>query len=210
MNEGRKAYRIPAGYLLAGYQNNRSTVTSFFQNAGTWIGECVDSSTPVVSEDVVWLKDEMHAARKKGVKLLYLTDITTDNLSACRSLMNAVTELRHMDGLVGNFGVSDSECLSVSTVTEGTKIEEIRFLYSDSEDVVKQLGKVFDTLWTHSTPAHARIDELEYEIKHKEERIIDRIYICKQCDKSFVFLSEVDDHKNETGHTNFSEFPLSS
>jgi hypothetical protein len=46
----KKAYRIPAGYLLTGYQNNSSTVIRFLQNARTRIGACVDSVTPIVSD----------------------------------------------------------------------------------------------------------------------------------------------------------------
>lgn len=52
--------------------------------------------------------------------------------------------------------------------------------------------------------------ELENRIEHKARRAIDRIYICRDCNSSFVLLSEVKEHKNQTGHANITEFPLKS
>jgi two-component system, OmpR family, sensor histidine kinase VicK len=35
------------------------------------------------------------------VKLRYLTEITHDNIAACKELMTIVDELRHLDGIKG-------------------------------------------------------------------------------------------------------------
>lgn len=206
MGKEPSPYKIPASYLIHGFLNNRSTVINLFQNAKTKICMCIDSVTPIVIEDLDWLKDAHNAAKKRGISMHCVTDITKENLSACRNLMSAVTELRHIGGLAGNFGVSDSECISIPTTTG--EIKRLEFVHSDSENVVRQQQMVFDTLWTCATPAYARIDELEHEIKRKLDRVIDRIYICKKCEKSFVFVSEIEDHMSETGHGDFTEFPL--
>lgn len=117
----------------------------------------MNSVTPAVSENVEWLGDLESSAKRRGVKLLYVTDITKENLSACKELLNWGTELRHIHGLAGNFGVSHSEYLCVPTVSEDMKPEQIRFVHRDAENVVKQQQLVFDTLWSHAAPGHARI-----------------------------------------------------
>ncbi len=44
----------------------------------------------------------------KGIKSKYLTEITNDNLSYCKAAMK-IGELRHLDGIKGNFAVSEKE-----------------------------------------------------------------------------------------------------
>ena len=48
-------------------------------------------------------------AKKRGVHLRYLTEITKDNLIYCKELIEIVHELRHLDGIKGNYMVSESE-----------------------------------------------------------------------------------------------------
>jgi hypothetical protein len=42
-------------------------------------------------------------AKNRGVYLRYLTEITKDNLSYCKELIKMVHELRHLDGIKGNY-----------------------------------------------------------------------------------------------------------
>ncbi|MFZ0896302.1 MAG: hypothetical protein WAZ77_17520, partial [Candidatus Nitrosopolaris sp.] len=58
------------------------------------------------------IKKAFHDAKGRGVKLRYLTEITHDNIAACKELMTIVDELRHLDGIKGNFMVSEIEYLA--------------------------------------------------------------------------------------------------
>jgi len=46
------------------------------------------------------------------VKLRYVTEIISVNVSDCKELLTMVDELRHLDGIKGNFKVSESEYLA--------------------------------------------------------------------------------------------------
>ena len=40
------------------------------------------------------------------------------------------------------------------------------------------------------------------------QKRIDRVYVCKQCNSSFLFQSDVDEHHDLTGHSDILEFPF--
>lgn len=37
---------------------------------------------------------------------------------------------------------------------------------------------------------------------------IDRLYVCQECKANFLFLSDVEDHKQMTKHVAFYELPI--
>lgn len=57
------------------------------------------------------LKKVFVDVRSRGVGLRYITEITADNISYCKDLMTMVDELRHLDGVKGNFMISETEDL---------------------------------------------------------------------------------------------------
>ena len=61
-------------------------------------------------------------AKSRGVQLRYLTEITKDNISFCKELSSLVDELRHLEGIKGNFMVSESEYLAPVILFEKGKI----------------------------------------------------------------------------------------
>jgi len=63
-------------------------------------------------------------AKKRGIKLRYLTEITKDNISFCKQLVSLVDELRHLDGIKGNFMVSESEYLAPTILFENNSDEK--------------------------------------------------------------------------------------
>ena len=162
----------------------------------------------------------MSAARERGVKCKTITNITIDNLQFCKQIMGKIDELRHLDGLPANFGVSDTEAIAVVPSPGPRDEHNLQFIQSDSESVVATKQMIFDALWTRATPAQSRIDELEGKRKAnvfgnrsmatagERKNVIDRIYLCKDCHLTFVYSSEVEYHKRAYGHENFREFPL--
>jgi hypothetical protein len=49
------------------------------------------------------IKEALLDAKNRGVYLRYLTEITKDNLSYCKELIEIVHELCHLDGIRGNY-----------------------------------------------------------------------------------------------------------
>src|SRR5215813_13213486 len=63
-------------------------------------------------------------ARARGTRLRFITEITQENISYVKEFIESV-EFRHLDGVKGNFGVSDSEYIAIST-TYTTAEESVR------------------------------------------------------------------------------------
>ena len=71
----------------------------------------MDNSRPSLPIGIEPIKKFLDAKRR-GVELRYLTEITEQNISSCKMLMEIVDELRHMDGLKGNLMVNEKEYLA--------------------------------------------------------------------------------------------------
>jgi hypothetical protein len=63
-------------------------------------------------------------ARARGTRLRFITEITQENISYVKEFIESV-ELRHLDGVKGNFGASDSEYIAIST-TDTTSEKSVR------------------------------------------------------------------------------------
>jgi signal transduction histidine kinase len=103
-------------------------------------------------------------AKSRNVGLRYITEITKDNMSYCKELMTMVDELRHLEGIKGNFMLSETEYLSPIILFEKGKIAS-QAVYSNLAQIVEQQQYFFDTLWSKAIPAKDRIYELEHGVE---------------------------------------------
>lgn len=134
------------------------TIKSFQSNTKTFWGACVDSSLP--SYSIGKVKQGYIEARKRGVRILYITEITKENLSYCEEIMR-FAKLRHLDAIRGNFAVSDSEY--VAGTKRGSRLTKL--VQSNLEVLVQQQRHIFDMLWKRAIPARERIHQLCQEKK---------------------------------------------
>jgi signal transduction histidine kinase len=103
-------------------------------------------------------------AKKRGVHLRYLTEVTKDNLSYCKELLNLVGELHHLDGIKGNFMISESEYIAPLVLFERGRIAPLA-VYSNTKEVVAQQQHIFENFWSKSTLAINKIKEIEEGIE---------------------------------------------
>ena len=90
----------------------------FFSEARNRIDTCMDDTRPQLAIGIEPIRKSFVEAKRNGVQLRYLTEITNDNLSSCKEIMKIVDELRHLDGIKGNFMLSESEYLAPITSDE--------------------------------------------------------------------------------------------
>ena len=126
-------------------------------------------------------------AKNRGVRFRFVTDITKDNLNFCKNSVMKVAEIRHLGGIIGNFGVSDAEYISTSDrvpvpeitrpdieqkIKSATKTTESATLqhavYSNVKEDIQQHQHIFEILWTNATPVEERIREIEEGIERVE------------------------------------------
>jgi hypothetical protein len=205
--------RIPVAYLILGYENNRKAITDFIRNAETGINIVTDAVQPIAGSKIFWMDTEIQDARNRGVRVKQISDITHENLASCKKLMARIDELRHLAGVRVVFAVSDREFIAMVPTMAPREEMTTQFIQSDSESVLAYKQHIFETLWERATPSHIRFDELEGKTTKasgatKAAEVIDRVYQCTECNSSFIFQKEVEEHKEETGHKNYKEYPL--
>jgi hypothetical protein len=144
---------VPGTQILSDEKEIIKTIERFQANTKTFWGACVDSSLPSFSVGKV--KRGYVEAKKRGVRILYITEITKDNLPYCKKIMQ-FAELRHLGGVRGNFAVSDTEY--VAGIKRGGTLSSL--VQSDAKELVRQQRYIFDTLWKHAVPAKERIEQL--------------------------------------------------
>ena len=97
--------------------------------------------------------------------------MTNDNLSNCKEIMNMVDEVRHLDGIKGNFMISESEYLAPITSRDKIKPADT-IIFSNVKEIVEHQQYVFHTFWDKAIPAEQKIREIEEGIVHYDTRII--------------------------------------
>lgn len=78
------------------------------------------SQFPFMSDKI---REVMLGAKgSRQIRLRFITEITKDNLQFCKEVAETV-EVRHLEGVKGNFGISDGEYISISTIESQSDLE---------------------------------------------------------------------------------------
>jgi two-component system, OmpR family, sensor histidine kinase VicK len=136
-----------------------------FSNISHDYGTCIDASGPAVVMSIESMKKRLIVAHARGVKIRFVTEITKDNLPYCKQMMMQLGEMRHLDEVQGNFGVSETEYLASATLDKEKVVPLL--IYSNVKQIVKQQQYVFQTLWNKAIPAEQRIEEIERGKEHE-------------------------------------------
>jgi len=142
-------------------------VLHFVSNARKKIDACVDHTRPLLATEIEPLKNSLVYAKERGICLSYVTEITNDNVSCCKELTKMTGEIRHLDGIKGNFYISDTEYIAPATFHERGKPAS-QMIYSNVKEIVNHQQYLFDTLWNKAIPAEQKIKELEEGVSEFE------------------------------------------
>ncbi|HEV2877732.1 MAG TPA: ATP-binding protein [Nitrososphaeraceae archaeon] len=157
--------------VLYGVETVVNTIIEFLNRSDDAVYACVDQTRPILTLETLGLKNAFLYAKKRGVKLHYVTEITKDNLSYCKQLMEMVDELRHLDGIKGNFYVSESGYLAPATAHEVGKSAS-QVIYSNVTEIIEHQRYVFDSFWNKAIQAADRIREIEEGIDLSKTEVI--------------------------------------
>ncbi len=138
-----------------------NAISDIFSNANHRIDVCGNSNFPLKISSFESVRKVVIAAKNRGISLRFIIEITKENLQYCKDLMKITDELRHMDEIEANFGLSETEYLGSITLQE----EALQATYSNVKEVVEQQQFIFDTLWSKATPAEQKIREIEEGIE---------------------------------------------
>ena len=164
-------------------------VSANAKNAIHIYGDSKSSSIIIQTESI---KKIFLECVKRGIKYKYITEITKDNIPYCKEVLKIIRpgELRHLDGVKGNFAVTESEYLATPTLYDTQPLQEV--VYSNAKQVVKQNECLFETLWDKSITAEQRIKEIEEGL---ESDVIEIIRNSSRAKK--LYLNLVNNAKKE-------------
>jgi two-component system, OmpR family, sensor histidine kinase VicK len=130
---------------------------------------CSDAQSAGFSMTVEPVRQGFIDFKKRGVKIRSITEITKENLEYCKELENYV-QLRHLDGLRGNFAVSETEYVATAILNEKEPVTQT--IYSNAKVILEQHRYFFETLWNKAIPAEQRIRELEEGVEREFVEVI--------------------------------------
>ena len=146
--------------VFTGVETVINTIIEFFDQTNNVVYIFVDQTRPILTLETETLKEAFIRAKKRGVKLRYITEITEDNLTYCKQLLTMVDELRHLDGIKGNFYLTESSYLAPATFHERGKSAS-QIISSNIKEIIENQKYVFDSFWYRAIPAKHRIMEIE-------------------------------------------------
>ena len=177
----------PTTRIIFGKGKAINTEVGIFHNAATSIDTCMTYTRPSLAVSLKSIKDSFLAAKRRGIKLRYITEINHHNFEDCKELLGIVHELRHLDGVKTNFMISEKEYLA-PLIQEKSEAIASEHIYSDTVQIVEHGQCIFDTLWSKSIPAEERIKQLMDGEVAPETKIVDSE---DEIMKHFIHLSEV-------------------
>ena len=157
---GTYTERANPTYIIHGEDSVVNTLLQIISNAKYKIDACVDYTRPYLAIELKQLKDVFLNAKKRGIKIRYLTEITKDNVHYCKELTSMVDELRHLSGIKGNFYLSDKEYGAPSTLHKKGKSAEM-MIYSSIKEIVEHQQYIFESIWNTSISGERKINEIE-------------------------------------------------
>ena len=146
--------------VFTGVETVINTIIEFFDQTNNVVYIFVDQTRPILTLETETLKEAFIRAKKRGVKLRYITEITEENLTYCKQLLTMVDELRHLDGIKGNFYLTESSYLAPATFHERGKSAS-QIISSNIKEIIENQKYVFDSFWYRAIPAKHRIIEIE-------------------------------------------------
>jgi two-component system, OmpR family, sensor histidine kinase VicK len=185
--------------IIQGTNDVVDAEVAFFSRTKKIADTYMNYTRPPLAVGLGPIKKAFLDAKNRGVHMRYLTEITKDNLSYCKELMSIVDELRHLDGIKGNFMVSDTEYVAPLILFEHRKIAP-QAVYSNTKEVVEQQRYLFDNFWRQGVSGDKKIKQIEEEVEPEFLEVITNkddankilLELSKSVEKEALFILPTD------------------
>lgn len=162
--------------VIQGLINTTDTIRRFQSNAMTRISSCLSAFGPSVAVGVDTYKKGLIEAGQRGVELRFVIEVTKENIPHCKELTK-IAEVRHLDGIRGNFEVTEGEYIATTVLQEGNFWT--RLIYSNVKEVIELQQNIFELLWDKAISASQKIKEIEEaektEVIYGKENVVKAI-----------------------------------
>jgi len=147
-------------------RQTEANITDIIYNARKFLNICGDSTLPkfILSDTT---RNALEQAKRTGVIIRCITEITKDNLSYCKELMK-FTEIRHLNKFVGNSIIGDKEYLAQSV----GHVFISNLTYSNENRMVEQQNSLFENFWNNATTQKEQTSTLELGVDLEEIKVL--------------------------------------
>ena len=180
--------------VLYGADNTTDKLLQVFNKIKSNFDACGDSTAPSVCMGFEPLRNAYLDFKRRGINVRFITEMNASNISYCKELMK-ISELRHLDGIKGNFGICDQkEFVAAATIKEQQAVPQL--IYSNVKEIIEQQEFIFESFWIRAIPAKQRIREMEdatepefYEVISDHEKASQVLVdLAKSVKKEALFL----------------------
>jgi signal transduction histidine kinase len=168
--EKKTSYGQESIDVLQDFQQVTDTLLGVLRNAKKSIEVYADPTWPSIVVSFPPYNEGYIDAKGRGVAIKVVTEITSDNMHYCKEIMK-FAELRHIDGIKGNFEITETEYVASATLQKEKPVTQI--IYSNAKNVIDQQRFVFRSFWSKAIPAEQRIKEIVEGTVGIETRLID-------------------------------------
>ncbi|HKQ21038.1 MAG TPA: ATP-binding protein [Nitrososphaeraceae archaeon] len=164
----------------------QSDIVAIMAKTEKYLNIMGDAKSPhfLLSDEI---RKGLQKAKTKGIRIRLITEITKENLNACREIMK-FAEVRHLHKVIGNFIISDKEYFGQSLVSN----YQTNQVYNNDEGMVELQNYVFENLWNNSVSYHDKSSSLEVGVDPEQVKVLsDPIEIRK------TYLSLIESAKSE-------------
>ena len=127
-----------------GLKESTKTILNVLKNSTSILLICADRYWPSVAMGIEVFNKQMFDLKKREVNCRFITEVTKENLIFCKELTK-IAEVRHLQGLKGNFAVNEHEYIASATMKNLQLLSQV--VYSNSTAVVEQHHYFFENLW---------------------------------------------------------------
>lgn len=110
--------------VLYGFNKTTEVLLKFLNSSEVSMNIC---TWPSVAMGVEVFRKGLYELKTRSVQSRFITDITKDNIEYCKELMQ-ISELRHLDGIKGNFAISEKAYVASATLQEASLLQQVIYI----------------------------------------------------------------------------------
>jgi two-component system, OmpR family, sensor histidine kinase VicK len=149
--------------IITGAENITNFNLQHYLTTRIKIDACFDNVAPSVFASDERIMNGITKLKERGIKIRLITDITKDNIDYCKEIMK-ISEIRHLEGVKGNFGIIDEREYNIHIIHQESKAPT-QIIYCNVKSSAEAQQFLFNTLWNKAILADQRIREIEEGIK---------------------------------------------
>ena len=155
--------------VLYGNENIIKKTLETFSWTERTLEACIDHTELAMHVNTSPIWNGLNKLKERGVKLRLVTEITVDNISYAKKMME-IAEVRHLNGVRSSFGIADGIEYLDHAISDRDELSHA--IISNVKVIVEAKQYLFETLWNIASTAEQVTREIEEGIEPTKTEII--------------------------------------